>query len=72
MKKKYLIVIMEALFHNNNSEYKTFDMELGKLGVYICYDIIFPDYLTQLSRLGLDKLLIPSWDWDGINEISFT
>ena len=66
--KKYLIVIMEALFHSNNSEYKTFDTELGKLGVAICYDINFPDYLNQLSRLGLDTLLIPSWDWDGLTE----
>ena len=66
--KKNLIPIMESEYHSNNPEYKTFDTELGKLGVVICYDIDFPYYLNQLSRLGLDTLLIPSWDWDGITE----
>ena len=66
--KKNLIVIMESMFQSNNSEYKTFDTELGKLGVVICYDINYPDYLNQLSRLGLDTLLIPSWDWVGLTE----
>ena len=70
--KKNLIPITESIFLSNNSEYKTFDTELGKLGVVICYDINFPDYLNQLSRLGLDSLLIPSWDWDGITEFHST
>ena len=63
---------MEALFHSNNSEYKTFDTELAKLGVVICYDINFPDYLNQLSRLGLDTLLVPSWDWKAVTELHST
>ena len=66
--KKNLIPIMESEYHSNNSEYKTFYTEFGQLGVVICYDIDFPYYLNQLSRLGLDTLLIPSWDWDGITE----
>jgi len=66
--KKNLIPIMEELFHSNMTEIKTFDTDVGNLGLVICYDISFPDYLNQLSRLGLDTLLIPSWDWDGITE----
>ena len=50
------------------TEYKTFDSDIGYLGLVICYDINFPDYLNRLSRLGLDTLLIPSWDWDGLTE----
>ena len=66
--KKNLIPIMENLFYSNMTEYKTFDSDIGALGVVICYDINFPDYLNRLSRLGLDTLLIPSWDWDGLTE----
>ena len=66
--KKNLIPIMEGLFHSNMTEYKTFDSDIGYLGLVICYDINFPDYLNRLSRLGLDTLLIPSWDWDGLTE----
>ena len=66
--KKNLISALESDFRSNNTEYKTFDTEIGKLGVVICHDINFKDYLNQLSRLGLDSLLIPSWDWDPITE----
>ena len=66
--KKNLIPIMESEYHSNMTEYKTFNTELGQLGVVICYDIDFPYYLNRLSSLGLDTLLIPSWDWDGITE----
>ena len=54
------------------TEYKTLNTELGQLGVVICYDIDFPYYLNRLSSLGLDTLLIPSWDWDGITEFHST
>ena len=66
--KKNLIPIMESEFINDMTEYKTLDTDIGYLGLAICYDINFPDYLNQLSRLGLDTLLIPSWDWDGTTE----
>ena len=59
---------MESEYHSNNSEYKTFYTEFGQLGVVICYDIDFPNYLNKLSRLGLDTLLVPAWDWDAITE----
>ena len=66
--KKNLIPVMESEYRNTMTEYKTFDTDIGQLGVVICYDINFPDYLNQLSRLGLDTLLIPSWDWDSLTE----
>ena len=71
-KKQHLIPIMESKYHNKMPEFKTFDTEFGRLGIVICYDINFPDYLNQLSRLGLDTLLIPSLDWDGITEYHST
>ena len=66
--KKNLIPIMESEFINDMTEYKTVNTDIGYLTLAICYDINFPDYLNQLSRLGLDTLLVPSWDWDGITD----
>ena len=66
--KKNLIPVMEREYRNTMTEYKTFDTDIGQLGVVICYDINFPDYLNQLSKLGLDTLLIPSWEWDLLTE----
>ena len=66
--KKNLIPAIEAEYINEMTEYKTFETDLGYLGIVICYDSDFPDYLNQLSRLGLDTLLVPSWDWDGLTD----
>ena len=66
--KKNLIPAIEAEYRNDMTEYKTFETDLGYLGIVICYDSEFPDYLNQLSRLGLDTLLVSSWDWDGITD----
>ena len=70
--KKNLLPMIETEYYTNLTEYKTIETELGFFGVVICYDINYPDYLNQLSRLGLDTLLIPSWDWDGITEFHST
>ena len=72
--KKNLIPAMEngIGYYTNMTEYKTFYTDLGYLGVVICYDINFPYYLNNLSNLGLDTLLIPSWDWDGLTEFHST
>ena len=35
---------------------------LGKIGMSICYDLIFPDYVRRLVELGAD-LIINSTDW---------
>ena len=66
--KKNLIPIIESQYISNNSEYKTFDTDFGYFGIVICYDSDFAVYLNQLSRLGLDTLLLPSWDWDAITD----
>ena len=66
--KNHLIPIFEREYSSNLTEYKTFDTELGYLGLVICYESDIAIYLNQLSRLGLDTLLLPSWDWDAITE----
>ena len=66
--KNHLIPFIESQYYTNITEFKTFKTELGYLGVVICYESDFAIYLNQLSRLGLDTLLLPSWDWDAITE----
>ena len=38
------------------------DTDLGKIGMTICYDLIFPGYVQRLVDLGAD-LIINSTDW---------
>ena len=38
------------------------DTSLGKIGMTICYDLIFPAYIHRLVELGAD-LIINSTDW---------
>ena len=66
--KQHLIPIVEEDYYEDLTEIKTIDTKLGKIGVAICYDVIFSDYINSLSRKGLDILLMPSWDWKGITE----
>jgi predicted amidohydrolase len=38
------------------------DTELGRIGMTVCYDLIFPDYVRHLVDLGAD-ILINSTNW---------
>ncbi len=38
------------------------DTALGRIGMTICYDLIFPDYIRRLVELGAD-LIVNSTDW---------
>ena len=66
--KQYLVPFMEGDYYEDLSETKLQYTNLGKLTIAICYDIAFPDFINMLSRDGLDLLLVPSWDWEGITE----
>ena len=66
--KQHLIPYIEDDYYKTKIEAKTFSTDLGKLGVVICYDVAFPYYINSLSNLGMDLLLIPSWDWNGVTE----
>ena len=66
--KNHLIPIFEGKYRSNITEPKTFKTDFGNVAITICYDTSFGVYLNQLSRLGVDTLLLPSWDWDAITE----
>ena len=37
-----------------------FDLDIGKIGVIICYDIRFTEYIRTLALKGIDVLMIPA------------
>ncbi len=42
------------------SEIGIFDFDFGKVGIAICYELRFPDYLRTLALKGIDILFVPS------------
>ena len=66
--KNHLIPLIESKYRSNMTDFKTFKTDFGYFGVVICYDSDFAMYINHLSRLGLDTLLLPSWDWDSITD----
>lgn len=42
-------------------ELKTFDTDVGKIGILICYDVEFPELSRLLTEQGMRILLVPFW-----------
>jgi nitrilase len=42
------------------TEAQLIDTPFGKVGIAVCYDLRFPEFFRQLSRQGMDILIIPS------------
>ena len=66
--KQHLIPFTESIYYENMEKTYTVNTSFGNVGVVICYDINYPNYLNSLSREHFDLLLVPSWDWDSIAE----
>lgn len=45
------------------TEYKVFDTEIGRIGLFICYDAFFPEVARILAIKGVD-LLVNSTNWE--------
>ncbi|MFP4169197.1 MAG: GNAT family N-acetyltransferase [Desulfonatronovibrionaceae bacterium] len=42
-------------------ELRTFDTDVGKIGILICYDVEFPELPRLLADQGMEILLVPFW-----------
>ena len=60
-------------FRPGNLGYPVFDTAVGRIGVYICYDRHFPEYLRALALAGAEVIFVPQagavGEWpDGLYE----
>ena len=66
--KHNLIPIVEYDYIPSKKPLKAFETKIGKISTVICYDINYPMFINSLSRNNLDILLVPSWDYPGVDE----
>lgn len=59
--KAHLFAV-ERTMYNAGDEPMVVETSIGKLGLTICYDLIFPGYVRKLIDLGAD-IIINSTDW---------
>jgi predicted amidohydrolase len=48
-------------------DYPVFDLDFGKVGILICWDIQFPEGARRLAARGAEVILLPIWG--GIDEL---
>ncbi len=46
-----------------------YESDVGKLGTAICYDMDFPHFIRQAGVRDVALMLVPAWDWAGINPL---
>lgn len=50
----------ESDFIEPGNEIGIFDLDIGKIGVVICYDLRFPELMRTLAVKGIDLLVVPA------------
>ncbi|WP_418734737.1 carbon-nitrogen hydrolase family protein [Ellagibacter sp.] len=63
--RKTHLVLTESLYHFPGTEFPVFDTALGRIGMYICYDMCFPEVARSLAIKGAE-LLICLTGWPNI------
>ncbi|PWG65790.1 carbon-nitrogen hydrolase family protein [Spiribacter halobius] len=56
---------IEKLYYTPGEHVEAFDCALGRIGIAICYDAMFPEYFKALSDQGVDIIAITSSTWAG-------
>jgi predicted amidohydrolase len=59
---------LEKLYFSEGSEPEVFDTPIGKIGIAICYDSMFPEYVRLLAAKGAEIIAFPSSIWKGGNK----
>ncbi len=52
-----------------HNELPTLDTPFGRIGLVICHDLDFVDFISQAGRKDVDLLIAPAADWDVIADL---
>jgi len=63
-RKKYMPGL-EKSYYSRGGVNEVFDTEIGKIGIVICYDAMFPENFINLSMKGAEIIVITSSIWAG-------
>lgn len=56
---------IEKLYYTPDYNRTTFDCALGKIGIVICYETLFPEIALEHFRQGVEILAVTSSFWSG-------
>ncbi|MGM0984997.1 MAG: carbon-nitrogen hydrolase family protein [Pseudomonadota bacterium] len=56
---------LEKFYYSRGGISEVFDTEVGKIGIVICYDSMFPENFISLSMKGAEIIVITSSIWAG-------
>ena len=56
---------LEKLYYTPSDEIEVIDSPLGRIGIAICYDAMFPEYFRALSDQGAEIIVFCSSTWRG-------
>jgi len=59
---------LEKLYFTPGSDIPVFDTPLGRIGICICYDCMFPEHVRMLASKGAEIIAFPSSIWKGGNK----
>ncbi|MBQ1771870.1 MAG: carbon-nitrogen hydrolase family protein [Clostridia bacterium] len=58
-RKTHLLNGMESSIYKAGDQFPVFETEIGKIGIMICWDSVFPEAARMLSLHGAELILIP-------------
>lgn len=56
---------LEKLYYTAGKSIDVFACDLGRIGIVICYDAMFPEYTRELFRQGVEIIVFSSSMWRG-------
>ena len=66
--RKAHLPVEENHYFTAGNEVVVCDTRIGRVGLVICYDLLFPEFVRHASLLGAEVLVVPS-NWLGIGNL---
>ena len=66
--KHNLLPFAEVDYFPTDEPLQVVNTKYGKLSAVICYDVNYPIFINSLSKMNLDILIVPSWDYSSVAE----